>query len=797
MTGATLMAGCCGGLPQWQESVIEISIATASTTEIDISDWWSPKAEGVTASAGPDVLVNISGATLSLTPQPGFTGELTLTVTASDRCGGSTTERIPLLVEAEAAPPGACATTLTYRPVDADRVSIAGSFSEWAPVAATATGDGAFVASLNLEPGPVTYKWIEHRDDAFGTEDLWACDPNGEGVVCDPGTIDPFTPSFTVDCTPGAPSCNSLFVVPPCGTPHLALAAWKLDGDDLTATIDSDVGTTWTAVLDGAQVAADGPITASDLAPGRHTITVTGQSATGIPAESLHVPFWVDGGDWDDGLLYFAMVDRFANGDGVATPSGATAPLGEWHGGDLEGVRRSLDYLADLGTTALWITSPLPQPDGAWSGTCGTYGGYHGYWPTSETGVDGRLGDAADLAALVDDAHDRGIRVILDAVLNHVHADSPHVLASPEWFGPYDGCLDTIDGALGFDRNPEGCWFSPYLPDIDYANSAVMATWVQAAVDYAIEANVDGLRVDAVKHFPHATTWNLEAEIARRIEHAPFGVIDFWTVGETFDGADRIAAYLGEGQLDGQFDFPMYWAIRSAFAHDGDYGALIDAALTSQSQFAGSRMSVFLGNHDVARFVTEASGDDGAVCVDGTLQSITNVDDPLAYARLRNAMTWVLTQPGVPLVYYGDEVGLPGLGDPDNRQPLWSLLDPIDASNVDDVADQLDANRAESLRHVRDVTAVRRSHPALRDGTWVEWWRESAIVGFARVLGNDAALVLISRDGSDRTLTNGLSFAGLPDTTYVDAVTGEVFEPSGGQISVTVRAWSSRILVPK
>jgi len=288
---------------------------------------------------------------------------------------------------------------------------------------------------------------------------------------------------------------------------------------------------------------------------------------------------------------------------------------------------------------------------------------------------------------------------------------------------------------------------------------------------------------------------NSERRFAREIEHADAGGMqDFRTIGETFDGYSKIAEYIGSDKLDAQFDFPLYYSVIAAFARgesglSNGEGSLQASWEASQAAYGGALMSPFLGNHDVARFIAIASGEvsdgDGACADDGTLlDPDTGPGWAEPYDRLRLAWTFLLSSEGLPLIYYGDEVGLPGYADPDNRQVMRFDGD-------------LSADEARVLAHVQALGQARRAHPAMSTGTRVDWWENEADAwAYARVQGNDAVIVVLNR-GEARTITNGLAFAGLPSVTYVDVLTGDRFAPSGDSLSVSVGALDSRVLVPE
>ena len=326
----------------------------------------------------------------------------------------------------------------------------------------------------------------------------------------------------------------------------------------------------------------------------------------------------------------------------------------------------------------------------------------------------------------MDAAHDRNMRVIMDWVANHVHETHPYHSANPDWFNSLAVCKDFSGNQQNWDRIPEECWFAPYLPDIDYTQPEPLHVMVEDALWWARTYELDGFRVDAVKHMPHAVAWNLEARIRREIEHRHAGGDEqFWTVGETFDGYDRIDAYINRGDsllgLDGQFDFPLYYTLQAVFGSmSADLSALEGSLATGRAVYPEDRGS-FLGNHDVMRFVSEATEGYQDACVDGSELRVAGLAwDPQIYTRMRLAWTFLFTQRDVPLVYYGDELGMPGYSDPDNRHPLWWYVDTDATTTVESVAAQLDGDRATLVRHVGALGRARQAHPALYRGQTVE-----------------------------------------------------------------------------
>jgi glycosidase len=776
---------CCEAPPVWSE-LDTVTVAKGVEIPIDLSELATGEDLSFTAVAGKGVGASMNGSILTLTGGSNFDGYTSVELTARNACGQTSVTN--LTVDVATGYTGAtCPVTLSSDDPNATAVYAAGTFNGWSSSATPLeqTSDGHFEVTLDLLPGAYAYKFV-----SFGN---WRCDPTVTAIACSEGQ------SWDRECTSTGNSCNSLLVVPRCSDPIITVTNLDIDRDRLGLAIeahtDQSPKNAW-ATLDGDAV--DGwegtrfIFARFGLSPGRHTLRLGADGS-----EEVYVPFWLDDRRWESGLLYFAFVDRFYDGDtGNDFEEGATV---DYAGGDWAGVTARLDYLDDLGVTALWLTSPLDNAEAGWEGDCNaTYSAYHGYWPDSGE-LEEHFGTSDELTALVQAAHDRNMRVMVDWVGNHVHENHNLYGEHPEWFNEKHICKedDDGDGQVNWDQRPETCWFASYLPDIDYAEEEILARQVDDAIALARDLDLDGFRIDAVKHMPVSVTVNLQDRVYRDIEHGDAGgTQDFRTIGETFDGYDKIAAYIGEGQLDAQFDFPLYYAILQAFARDeiglsNGSGSLQDSLEASNAAYGGAVMATFLGNHDVERFIAHASGEVDSLYGDGACDGddLRTPEEPPTstepYDRLKLAWTFLLTTEGLPLIYYGDEIGLPGYADPDNRQMMR-------------FDDELSANEAAVLAHVQALGQARRDHPALSVGTRTEWWENDADVwGWARVSGSDQALVIVNRGTSSRTVSNGLAFAGLSNGTFEDVLTGDTFTGASDTISVTVGARSSRVLVKR
>ena len=441
----------------------------------------------------------------------------------------------------------------------------------------------------------------------------------------------------------------------------------------------------------------------------------------------LYVPVWVEDKpfDWHEAVLYFAFTDRFVDGDPSNNIPVTHADYGaEWKGGDFKGLRQKVEsgYFDALGVNTLWISSVSMNTQVTSNGTNGdnhVYSAYHSYWPVSTfmtadnqaeftsmstgevkiTAFEPHFGSADDLRDLVNSCHKRGIRVLVDFAANHVHRDSPMYIKHKEWFYPDEGSY-ICDSDNNWNDKPESCWFSQDLPDINYELPEPRELMVEHAKWLIRETNIDGFRVDAVKHMNIKFIQMLRAGIEDLFRNTG---ITFYTVGETFTSDNGLLnKYIGDDLLHAQFDFPYYYAIQSMLK---GYG--LGAASDPHQQFNSDLMGTFMGNHDVERAISVATCTRDENCyndikVKWGMNPTPEADYP--YNRLKLAWTILLTSPGVPLIYYGDEFGMPGSNDPDNRRMM--LFD-----------NDLNGYQKSTLSYVQQLGKLRHQHSAMMYGT--------------------------------------------------------------------------------
>jgi alpha-amylase len=589
-----------------------------------------------------------------------------------------------------------------------------------------------------------------------------------------------------------------------------------------------------------------------------------------LGVEPIEMSTHVD--DWRDQVIYQVMIDRFENGDTGNDYNVNPYGRARWQGGDWAGLEARLDYLAELGVTALWISPVYENVE-----TDADVDGYHGYWPQDFTSPNPHFGDVKSLRSLVQAAHDHGMLVIYDVVVNHVgqvffydinmngHADE-QVRGSGEGstvvhINEHDPDFDTrgvqAETSLGeagpapivFRYEPSTNHMPPEpadpfqlsesynkkgrtvdfedpdqllhgdfpggLKDLETKNCKVKRAMVESYARWIELTDADGFRIDTIKHVEREFWRYFTQKVRQRL--AANGKRKFFMFGEAFDGRvelvgaytknsepadqpsqaeqDREALCVDDGnaltadQLDGMFDFPQYYSVIRDVFHDGLSTDRIEQLWSRRPGLFGSEPNEigtgvppiqtlvnFLDNHDVPRFLF--NGDDAA---------------------LRLALLYIMTEQGIPCVYYGTEQGFDGGNDPANRESMW-------ASGFD--------TGAPLFQWLQHLGALRRSYVALRRGEPKVTWASSrtgdegdaGVFAFERT-GGDAgdgyALVVfnVNRDHPSTPVFQGspMVVAQPEGTVLVDVLgSGATYTVgSGGTLAVTLDPMTGAVLVPE
>lgn len=387
-------------------------------------------------------------------------------------------------------------------------------------------------------------------------------------------------------------------------------------------------------------------------------------------------------------LMYFMMVDRFLDGNKennapLADPE--IDPKVNFMGGDLAGIAQKTDegYFSDLGINTLWISPVTQNPLDGWKefpAPHRKFSGYHGYWPITLTTVDTRFGTAEDLKRLVSEAHDKNMNVLLDYVSNHVHQESKIYKDHPDWATP--GVLPNGQKNIRLWNDQRlTTWFDDFLPTLDLSKPEVAGMMSDSALFWITAYNLDGFRHDAAKHVDELYWRTLTRKLREQVVIPDKRPI--YQIGESFGSRELIRSYIGPGMMDAQFDFNVYFDATTAFRDENSSLRDLNYSLYETFFYFGNHhvMGNITGNQDLARFISYASGSlsPSENAVDAGWKRDIEVKDTLGYYRLAMLEAFNMTIPGIPVIYYGDEFGMPGGGDPDNRRMMkFDSLSPLE-----------------------------------------------------------------------------------------------------------------------
>ena len=473
--------------------------------------------------------------------------------------------------------------------------------------------------------------------------------------------------------------------------------------------------------------------------------------------------------DWRDETIYQIFTDRFFDGDpsnnnqesSHGSPYAPTDSTGI-HGGDFKGIQQKLDYIKSLGASAIWINPiPLNIPGNS---------AYHGYAAQDFYALAPHWGTMTDLTNMVAAAHARGIKVILDVVVNHsgdlISGDSgyPNFRAPPAGYvmhyndpgqqhappfnitnatppafmsifhtnGVIQNFGDTQQVVLG-----ELLGLDDFATETDYVRTNMMNIYT----NWVGRADFDGFRVDTAKHVDYGF-WQYWCPQLHQFGSS-IGKSNLFMFGEAFDGDESVVgSYTGtEGggpaKLDSMLDYPLYFTINPVFG-----GAYADtkriedhynSIAANYDSNAWYRLVTFLDNHDNARFLSS-----------GNANNDTN--------HLAVALEFLYTSRGIPCMYYGTEQAFNGGGDPFDREDMFAGQFEQGPSLGDNF------NETHPLfQLIARLNNFRRLYPSLRRGVHNNLWQDPSgpgLFAFARVLSNEEVFVVFNTDSFTQTLTN-------------------------------------------
>jgi glycosidase len=461
---------------------------------------------------------------------------------------------------------------------------------------------------------------------------------------------------------------------------------------------------------------------------------------------------------WADDILYFVLVDRFADGDKGNDANVDRKAKGAFHGGDLKGLLAQLDEIASLGVTAIWVNPLVKNIPGHVDGAGFPDWGYHGYWADDFNSLDSRFGTEEDLRKLVEACHTRGIKVLLDVVYNHAGYDTRY-LRDPK---TRNWLRSTIVGDCGED-DLTSCLAG--LPDFKTEQPEVAKFLLDAQIAWAKRSGIDGFRLDTVKHVDHPF-WQ-EHRKRTRAELGP----QFFLLGEVF-GADAevLEPWFEPDEMDAGFDFSFQGNVLGFVQGRGRTVAFNRYLEMRQKVRPGHLVAHYLSTHDTTGALFQLKGD---------------------MALFRLAAVLLFTTSGIPVVYYGEEVGRLGGEWPDNRSDMpWGTRDVLPGTGLP---------RDDALRRdYQKLIGIRKAHPALSRGNHIALSTEGDLYVFARrdAASKDLVVVAVNRGSQPATAT----FAAPPEweaAKVVDSLDASTTPPTRASGSLTVKLGprQSQILV--
>lgn len=447
---------------------------------------------------------------------------------------------------------------------------------------------------------------------------------------------------------------------------------------------------------------------------------------TSLPEEAPEGVPW-----WNKAVFYEIFVRSFRDSDGDGM-------------GDFNGIIEKLDYLQDLGVKGLWLMPINPSPS------------YHGYDVTDYYAVNPDYGTMEDFQQLLEEAHRRDMRVIIDLVLNHTSSRHPWFQAAStpgseyhDWYVWREKDPGTLGpwGAQAWYRAANGLYyyaiFWDQMPDLNYANPAVQEEAKKITSFWLEEVGVDGFRLDAVRYLAEdeklADADANHALLEMLGDHYRALSSQAFTVGEAWTDNANVKEYIRtDKELDAAFNFDLSTAILKSL-NEGNNTSVRFLLQTTLRDFPQQDNANFLTNHDMPRVMNQLGG---------------------SVEKAKAAASLLLTAPGIPFIYYGEEIGMWGTK-PDEliRTPMqWSAQEgagftdgvPWEAINADYPEVNVEAQTGDPhslLEHYRTLIALRNAHPALHTGkTYVAQSSSSRLVAYLRQSDEETLLVVINID---------------------------------------------------
>ena len=711
-----------------------IKIVAGTTDSIRISDLFYLTSYDLEISNNDNLVVKLKDGILILTANSNFEGLTFLELT-----GESGIYSIPIISKK------ANYYSFSYKPEKKyNQLTLFGSFNGWNRTALPMKdedGDGIFDANVILDPGVYQYKFYgdgEEIEDPLNPIKV----SNGMGSFNSIRSIeDPNSAKFYLHIdeyySKNPQSTFSFYVEDELEE--------ELTSNNVFVLLDNAKISQDRINLDGKHISINFNYNELKKQTLRIAVSKKGR-VSNIQTIKLKdgKPLGNESFTWNDAIIYSIMIDRFNDGNkenSIKVKHDSLSDKANYFGGDLEGIIKKLEegYFENLGVNVIWISPVLDNPNVAYKEYPAPhryYSGYHGYWPISSKTVDEHFGNLETVKQFISKAHEKGIKVLLDFVSNHVHTEHPYFKEHRNWFGQ----LELPDGRLNlrfWDEYRLTTWFEPYLASFDYLGSEeALEEMTDVAVWWLNETGADGYRHDAVKHVPNEFWRRLNEKIRKEVSVKRD--LSVYQIGETFGSYELISSYVNNGQLNSQFNFNLYdVAIPTFTSEDGSFANLNKEMQKTFSVYGNNHvMGNVMDSHDKNRFMAYADGDLAPSEWSAIEQGWNNppmVDNTESYKKLTLYMAFMNTIPGLPVIYYGSEFGMSGASDPDNRRMMR-------------FDDDLTQSEKSTLSEVSQIIKLRRKHTALRHGDFYPLIADEDIYAYIRSDMNERILVVLNKN---------------------------------------------------
>jgi len=768
-----------------QDLIQPINLLQDQTTKVIVSDIFYSDNYNVEFKSNKNVGVSYdkSAMELSLTPKKDFSGIELISFTHSG-------EVYQLPVKLTKSPK----FLFTYKPQPGkNQVSLFGQFNSWdrqnLPMKDT-NGDGILEVEIPLDPGRYEYKfYIDGREvvDPANPDKV----SNGMGDFNSLRIIEESAKEKMFLHILGSEKVNKslelkFYFSQGDGKPENVDRSNTVNKESLIALFDNKLIPKELIKINGREIKI---LIKGKMLTGNHTVRlVVNRMGRYSNIQTVQIHDGLIAGKsgvhtLNDNIIYSIMIDRFSNGDksndNPIKHDSLFAPA-NYQGGDLQGIINKLEegYFDKLGVNAFWISPIVDNTNNAYREYPAPhrwYTGYHGYWPTSSNKVEEHFGDMNHVKKLIEIAHKKDSKVYLDYVAHHVHEEHWMWKDHRDWFGTFNLPNGRLNLRL-WDEYRLTTWFEPYMPSFDFVSSyEALEFMTDNAVWWLKVTGADGYRHDAVKHVPNEF-WRLQTKKIKKEIGVPEKK-EIYQIGESFGGIDMIASYVNNGQLSAQFNFNLYDVAVPTFLDEKASFKLLDYQMQKSFQVFGynNLMGNIIDSHDKIRYMAYADGD--LVINDGRAGDFAwnnppQVDDPKSYDKLKLHLAYILTIPGIPIIYYGDEIGMTGAADPDNRRMMR-------------FDDELDQYEKQTLEDVSKLIHIRKDHPVLRYGDFLTLQADENIYAYLRSDMNERILIIVNKNS---TLQNvEFTLPGMYKITKAkDLVSGKEFDVKDNKIMLDV-----------